>query len=430
MKNNIMKIIMRVHANLLEKKGKVSVCWLLILIFLAAGVAPLWAAFEEVPVLQAKSILASELFKGKNHQVQDQVKNDGLFNHYSVETDFGTFQADSTTDLKILVNEINAIADMRTVKTDDTAYAGFKQSGANTVDGMKALFKDPEGTFEGAVAGVSSLFNRAKETVGERKTTGAEDSRFEQLVGISKAKGEIASKYGVNVYSRNKVLQTELDRLGQADYLGGLGVGVATSFVPGIGGFVLSTSGTARLLNEAINTTPASELWRQNKNTLVAMGMNPDTVKLFLNNPSFSPLLETVLVKALESMKGVGNRELFIKVALQAGNPNMAKFITRLTVMLAGYHKEIAPLQSVSPMARVARGIRKDGTSLVAVPTDHIIWNKKVAEVLSAVKSESKGGNPELWILGTISKQAASELQKQEWIIHAEAEFKLLPALK
>ena len=90
------------------------------------------------------------------------------------------------------------------------------------------------------------------------------------------------------MYSSNQVLQKELDRLGQADYLGGLGVGVATSFVPGVGGLVLTTSGTARLLNEAINTTPGSELWLQNKNKLLAMGMDADTIELFLNNQVFN----------------------------------------------------------------------------------------------------------------------------------------------
>ena len=144
-----------------------------------------------------------------------------------------------------------------------------------------------------------------------------EKQNFSGERALIKSKGIIATRYGVNVYSRNKVLQEELDRLGQADFLGGLGVGVATSFVPGVGGLAFTASCTARLLNEAINTTPASELWLQNKNKLLAMDMNGDTVELFLNNPSFSPAQTTVLVTALESMKGVANRGLFIKVALQ-----------------------------------------------------------------------------------------------------------------
>ncbi len=389
-----------------------------------------WAAYEEPPVLQAKSILQPELLKGKNYSVQDPVINDGLFNHYTVETSFGTFKAGSTDDFKILVNEINAIAAMKQVETDDTVVEGLKQSGQKTVAGVKNLFNDPKGTLEGAAAGVGSLFNRAKETVGKRETTGAEDSKFEQLVGISKAKGEIATKYGVNVYSRNEVLQKELDRLGRADYAGGLGVGLASSIVPGAGGLVLTTSGTARLLNEAINTTPASELWLQNKNKLVGMGINVDTVELFLNNPSFSPAQSTVMVTALESLKGVDNLELFIKVALQAGDYDMAKTITKITVMSAGYHKEIAPLKSVTPMARLTQGVRKDGTRVVLLPTDYIIWDKRVAEAVTSASSEAKESGVELWVIGSLSKQATTELKKQGWRVHTGARSQLFPPRK
>ena len=412
------------------KWEKACSCCLLTFFILTICAFPAGAAYENPPVLQAKSILKPELLKSKNYSVQDQVTNDGLFNHYTVESKFGTFQAGSTKDLKILVSEIGAIAAMKQVATDDTVKAALKQSGQNTVTGVKNLFNDPQGTLEGAASGVGSLFNRAKETVGKRETSDAEDSKLEQLVGISKSKGMIATKYGVNVYSRNKVLQVELDRLGQADFYGGLGVGVATSFVPGVGGLALTASGTARLLNEAINTTPASELWLQNKNKLVGMGINADTVQLFLNNPSFSPAQSTVLVVALESMKGVDNRGLFIKVALQAADPVMAKTITRIAVMSAGYHKNIAPLKAVKPMARITQGVRKDGTRVVLVPADFIIWNKKIADAAIAVSGEAKGSGLELWVFGSLSKQATAELQKEGWKIHTEAGPRLLPARK
>jgi hypothetical protein len=405
-------------------------CCLFACSFLLMQTAQAMAAYEKPPTLQAKSVLDPELIKGKNFTIKDQVRNDGLFNHYTVESKFGTFQADSTTDLKILVAEIDAIAAMKQVESEDTAVAGLKESGRKTVTGLKNLFHDPQATLEGAASGVGSLFNRAKETVGKREAGDAEDSKFEQLVGISKSKGVIASKYGVNVYSRNKVLQEELDRLGHADYLGGLGVGIASSFVPGVGGLVLTTSGTARLLNEAINTTPASELWLQNKNKLVAMGVDADVVELFLNNPSFSPAMSTILVTALEDMKGVQNRELFVKVALQAADPVMAETITRIAVMSAGYHKRIAPLKTFIPMARVTEGVRKDGARVVLLPVDYMTWSERIAAASETIGSEAKGKDLELWVLGQVSGQAEAALQKAGWKIHTGAGAKLLPVHK
>jgi len=414
-----------------------TVTWQLAVLFCLLTISPTaicavsaQAGYESPPTLQAKKILKPELRKGKYFTVNDQVKNDSLFNHYTVTSKFGTFQAASTEDLKILINEIDAIAAMKKIEAEDTALEGLKQSGEKTVTGLKNLFNDPQGTFEGAAQGVSSLFNRAKETMGKREISDSEDSRFEQFVGISKSKGLIATKFGVNMYSENKVLQQELDRLGRADYAGGLGVGVVSSFVPGVGGLLLTTSGTARLLNEAINTTPASELWLQNKNKLLAMGMDADTVELFLNNPSFSPARTTILVAALESMKGVKNRELFIKVALQANNSNMAKVITRIAVMSASYNKKIAPLKAFAPMARLTQGVRKDGTRVILLPTDYIIWNKEIAGTATAVTKEAKGAPLELWVLGTLSKRAQEELKNLGWVIHTGAGPKLFTMQK
>ena len=383
------------------------------------------AAFEQPAPLQARAILKPDVLKGPHHSVDEVVKNDGLFNHYSVKSEFGDFKAVSTLTLEARIHEIKAIAEMVKVKTDDTVGKSFGQSAENTVEGVKNLFKDPRGTLEGAGQGVSSLFNRAKDTIGKRELTEAEDSRMEQIVGISKSKGEIATKFGVNVYSRNKRLQQELDRLARADWLGGLGTTVAKSFIPGVGGVLLTTSDAARLLNETINTTPAAELWRRNKDKLVKMGVNVDTVELFLNNPAFSPDQQTVLVEAMEKLKGVENRELLVKVALQANEPAMTHVITRMAVMAAGYNQNIAALKRFEPMARVIRAVGKDGSVILLLPADHIVWSKRAAGVLEDLtethKSMPDGAGFAIWSLGTFSKRAQTEIDKMGWKIHATA---------
>jgi hypothetical protein len=388
------------------------------------------AEFEKPPTLQAQSLLKPELLKGKYYKIDDTVHNNGLFNQYSVTSQFGPFKAPSTSSLHILIREIEAIGAMKKVETDDTAVESLKQSGANTATGIKNLFTDPKGTFEGAATGVSSLFTRVKGTVGKRDTTEAEDNKFKQFIGLSKSKGRIATQFGVSMYSRNMVLQEELERLAMADYLGGLGIGVATSFVPGVGGLILTTSGTARLLNEAINTTPASELWLQNKNKLTAMGFDEDMVALFLNNPVFNPALTTVLTAALGQLEGVDNRDIFLMISLQANNTDMAKTITEVAVMSAGYHKQIAPLQDFTTMARLACAIKKDGSVVALLPADFIIWSSQAATVMASLDSKTKavkGKKGEIWIFGDFSKQAEAEIHGRGWELHPKSYRKLVP---
>jgi len=385
------------------------------------------ADFEKLPTLNAQSILNPQLFKGEYHSVKKQVKNDGLFNHYEVNSKFGTFNITSTPDLKVLVNELHAIADMKKIDVDDTAMSGLKQSSDNMVSGLKSLWNKPKETVQGAADGATSLYNRAKETVGSREAGNAEDSRLEQLIGISKSKGVIATKYHVNVYSQNKALQEQLDRLGRADFAGGLGVKVATNFVPGVGGLILSTSNATRVLNEKINSTPASQLWVDNKHKLEAMGIDEETIELFLNNPVFSPALSTLLVTSLDKMQGVENRELFVKVALKASNTDRAKMVTRIVMMTAGYHKNVMPLKKITTMGKVTQAIRKkDDARIALLPADYVVWNKQVADIVAEISNKKKETKAELWVVGSVSPRVMDELKKLNWKVVTKAQSKLV----
>ncbi len=418
-----------------HQAAKITICkttqsrWLILAILLLFLPTLSQAAYEKPAIHSAQSLLKPEMLKGKHFSVADEVQSNGFFYRFSVSSSFGDFTAESLTELQLLIKEIEAIAAMKMVETDDTAINSAKEAGKNTVAGIKNLFTEPEETLEGAAAGVSSLFNRAKETIGKRQVTDAEDSQVEQVIGLSKAKGKIATRYGVNVYSRNQVLQKELERLAWADYLGGLGVGAATSFVPGVGGIALTASGTARLLNEAINTTPASELWLQNKNKLLAMGMDQDTVQLFLNNHVFTPALTTVMTAALESMKGVDNLELFLKISLQANTPAMARVITEMSVLTAAYHKRVAPLATIKPFARIARAAGSDGSAVVILPVDTLIWGENVADLTESLGNEvGAKTSRQMWLLGVPSEMAGAELERAGWQIHTKVGSDLVPA--
>ena len=404
-------------------------CLLLIGLLLPVGSARAQDTFERGTELAVAGLLGAESLKSNLYTVDPTVANDGLMNHYTVRSKFGVFRAGSSLAVNQLLHEIKAIAAMKKVETKDTATASVVQSGKNTVDAVANLVTEPKETLEGAAAGVGSLFNRASQVVGKRETTNAEDNKMSQFIGKTKSKGKIATTYGVSIYSSNPVLQEELDRLAWADYLGGIGVGLAQSAIPGVGGLLLSTSGTARLLNDVINTTPASELWVRNKNKLAEMRVNADTVQLFLNNPYFSPALQTVMVEAMGRMKGVANRELLITVSLQANSAEVARTITEVASMLAGYHEKVAPLAAIAPLGRIVQARAKNGAVVVLFPADHVMWTARVADIASwlveSTPAQPKKPQFQLWVLGDFSKRAQSELQALGWQLYPAAQAKL-----
>jgi hypothetical protein len=387
--------------------------------------------FETDTELKASSLLTAEQRNSDLYKIDEIVYNDGMNNHYTVESKYGVFKPGSELALRQLLVEIRAIAAMKKIETGDTVAQSVVQSGKNTVNAVTNLVTDPKETLSGAAAGIGTLFNRTKEVVGRRKTTDAEDNRLEQLIGKTKSKGQIASKFGVNVYSRNPVLQEELERLGWADYLGGIGVGLAQSAIPGVGGLMLSASGTARLLNDVINTTPASELWVRNKKKLLAMNVDSDTAELYLNNPHFSPALQTVMVEALGKMNGAANRELFVKISLQAGDPEMARTIMEIATMTAGYHNNVAPLDSFSPVGRITYAKTKKGDVVVLFPADYLLYTEKVDDIASWLVGENStkdvGRTYQLWIMGDFSEKTRSALQTAGWELHGNSGEKLFP---
>lgn len=156
------------------------------------------------------------------------------------------------------------------------------------------------------------------------------------------------------------------------------------------------------------------------------MGVDTDLAELFLNNPVITPTLATVMVSALESLEGIANRALVVKVGLQASTTETARMITEMTAMTAGYHLNIAPLTGFAPMARLFRAEKKDGGTVILLPTDYMIWSEKVASVASGIAQQGKAAPLEIWTLGSFSDKARQALKDQGWQIHEQARASLI----
>jgi len=164
--------------------------WFFSIFFLMTTPAAIAAdnGYEAPGEYKASSLLKPEMVQGKYHKVDERVLSDGILYHFTVQSSFGPYEVTSTTSLNMLIHELDAIAAMKKVETSDVAMESLRQSGENTVAGVKNLVNDPEGTLRGAGQGISSLFNRASETVGRRELTATEDSKMKQFIGVTKSK--------------------------------------------------------------------------------------------------------------------------------------------------------------------------------------------------------------------------------------------------
>src|SRR5213083_3358833 len=77
------------------------------------------AVFEELPELNASEILKPELLKGPHHVVREPVPTASGMNQFTIDSDFGVFEADGNEMLLQRVKEIYMIAKLKDVSRTD-----------------------------------------------------------------------------------------------------------------------------------------------------------------------------------------------------------------------------------------------------------------------------------------------------------------------
>lgn len=66
------------------------------------------ADYEFPPVLEAAHLLDRSLLQGEHHDIEPQVTNDGFMNHFTIRSDFGTFEVRSQAMVPVRVREVQA----------------------------------------------------------------------------------------------------------------------------------------------------------------------------------------------------------------------------------------------------------------------------------------------------------------------------------
>jgi len=395
-----------------------------------AGELGAQGAFEPSTTLNASKILPREILVGPNHRVDERVYNDGYLNRYTVLSKFGGFVAVSTPMLRKRINEINAMVRMEQIKGTKEFTSSLKEAGTDTLVGFKNLATKPVDTVKGAASGLAVAFRRAGDAITGPKRSDSEDSRVKDFIGFSKTKREYAYQFGVDAYTDNEKLQDRLDEIAWAGYAGGMTWAAAMAAVPGGAGLAITISGTHHLLNEVFRTTPPVDLRRMNAEKLKAMGVHEEVAEAFLNNSLYSPRHQTILVHALDEMKGVRNRATFARFAAATANADTAFFRQRQAEMYAGYHKAIAPVEIFIALGEFAAVRTTKNEVVFNVPLDHLVWTEPMAKLLTAADSRvtqlTRPANKQLWVAGTVSARAKKEIENRGWQVQERSEERLL----
>ena len=385
--------------------------------------------FETPIVFSAKDVLPAEMMESESYRIDDEVRNDGFMNMYTVESEFGSWEISSTALLGIRLGEIVAMEKMREIDDDTSTNDAVKEDVDEVKEGFSNLIDDPGGTLKGAASGVGKMFKLTGEAWKSRHTRDENQltALGKTVSGYDKAKRQYAGQFGVDPYSSNAALHEELDRLARAATKGSV-IGIAVKvLIPGGLGMVISATNLSRALNELLVTKTEVELRIINREKLLAMGVDAGLTERFLDDGRSSASYKTYLVGALESMNDVKGREHYVAYAIAPPSEDVALYRTSSALMYAWYHKNVEKMDRFARVGALSVGVNKLNQLVIQAPLDHLLWTEPLGTIIASIDeavsaSETIKGK-QVWLTGTVSDRSKSELENRGWKVQPKVAF-------
>jgi hypothetical protein len=368
--------------------------------------------FEINPPRRASDLLPANLLSGPHYRIDERVVTGQFANHYTISSDFGDFEARGDAMLRVRIREIEALAALSEMsKTREFARAAGNALKSPFVATWN-LVTNPVDTVRGIPVGAWDAIKQTAR-LARRERGEFEDSGVLALIGFEAKKRQIASELDVDPYSSNKELQKQLNRFAWAAYAGGL----PYLFVPFVDDrdFQNDLSEPTDRLAELLRFYSPEDLRRLNRIELAVMGVAKSQRDEFIGHPWYSPRHETVIVDALAALDLTTDRAEFIRVAITAGSEEDASFYQRTAELFRVYSDRVAAIQSIVVIDGTPMGYTEDGSLVLPLPADRIIWSPTVAALTRAMTQPPPAGltiaRTELLISGTVSPMARQKIE-------------------
>jgi hypothetical protein len=191
----------------------------------------------------------------------------------------------------------------------------------------------------------------------------------------------------------------------------------------------LSTASTLEgvRIDELARDQTAAQIFDLNREKLRAMGADVDLTEALLVNRNYTPIDMAVIVASLDSLTGVGDREIFFRRAVQVDKRSIAFFMRRHAEMLAAYQKRGAGFDRFVSLGGYPFNVTRSGRIVGIMPIDALAWTQSTAGVLRESAADARriapAGQIELHISGTATALAKKELQALGWRVVENAKF-------
>jgi len=378
------------------------------------------AVFEELPELNASEILKPEFLKRPHYVVREAVPTASGMNQFTIDSDFGVFEADGNEMLLQRLKEIDAIARLGDVSRTDEFKKSLLVAAKSPLNSAKNIARDPAQAISNVPKGLMKFLGRAKESVqnvGKGGNDARDGSRMKDAIGYSDKKRKIALEMGIDPYTTNTVLQKQLDDLAWASWAGGFSFSVATLPISGAAGAALTVTGVNSTVEDLLHEKTPSELEQINRAIFRAMGASASDVERILHGGAFTPTQATTFAVHLKALTGVGNRGAFVKAAAQKSTTEADALFCIYTAALMDQINQKTPIARIVMLGDFPICVAKDGTIIVALQWDYAAWTSGAAAFTDDVQklAGKSGQNAHISVdlSGEVSPRLREELEKR-----------------
>jgi hypothetical protein len=390
----------------------------------AAAVSVLALSLSALPAMPAERLDDADAYKvltaaqvtGPNWTVEQAVGRNGFSRMYSLKTPYGAFSVEGDRRLRERLAELRAIDELERVSKTETFAAALAKAGLAPLRFGRDLITNPLETTENLVVGVFNIFDRTATEIDQSGVS--RDGTVDSLLGVRKARREIAYALGVDPYTDFKPLDEALDGVAGAMAAGDLSVSAAFSAIPGGAGLAVSGTATANRLSTPVRDKSSAEIADMVEKSLVGQGVEAGTARDFLKNMHYSPADQLAVADALKAIGARASGEYVMRAA-QADSVDKAKFLRARLETMADNNVKLGKITTFVSFADYTLARNAKGQLVAVFPFDEIAWTELVSRSFDRLTGEVvKLGESQKAMLATpatVTPEALGQLTKLGW---------------
>ncbi len=372
---------------------------------------------EPAPTPRLSDVLSPELRQSVHHSVQGVELHDGYYS-FPVDSEFGTFVAESLPQLRSLVNELavlsQAMGQFAQKHPDKDLELGAQFS--IQADSAADIISRPVAT---ATNLAGQLGGNIKQALRGSPVLISEYNRVDFAAADSADpttamhKRNIAAQWGFDAYSSNSMVQDFLNTVARTRASGRISAGAPAFFSLKQTAARSADAGVDTEVGQLLKSETVTGLAESNRRLLANMQIPVASIDAFMTHPAFSPRHQTRITRYLRALGRVVNRAALIESALRSDSERGAIAHEHLAMMLLHFHRQVAPLQQLHFGNNMLQAIHGNSNILVLQPEDYLHWSAGVQRNLDAVVKRARDSgyrNLDLLAAGAVSSAAQREI--------------------